>query len=46
MSENDIMMIDDESSSMSLLSEQNRKNKDILGMLDDVENQTDFMCEE
>lgn len=31
------MMIDDESS-MSMLSEQNRNNKDILGMLDDVEN--------
>jgi hypothetical protein len=46
MSENDVMMIDDESSSMSLLSDRNCKNKDILGMLDDVENQTDFMCEE
>jgi hypothetical protein len=44
-SDGDVPIIDSSESSTSLLS--NRRNKDILGMLgDDVENQTDMMCEE
>lgn len=44
-SDGDMPIIDSSESSTSLLS--SRRNKDILGMLgDDVENQTDMMCEE
>lgn len=42
-----MMMLDSSESSSSLLSGSGKRNKDILGMLgDDVDQQTDFMCEE
>ena len=39
--------MDSSQSSMSMISGGGKNNKDILGMLgDDLDNQTDFMCEE